>query len=207
MTSKARSNPTFKFPAILLAGLVLLFPALSRAAAINYTSTSYCPTYTTFTVSEQTTAYDLNTSSPTTLGNCGVNEGMFDPNHYAAIEPGDWQNGAACGACAVLNYGANATTVMIVDKCATCGTGSHHLDLSPKAYGELLGSPNCASPTGSGGGVNTGGCPGAPGGGSVNWHFIQCPLTGSAAITYNNSSGNITYAFKDSSSLGGWEPI
>jgi hypothetical protein len=209
LNSKINDNRIFT-SVIALSALVVfaLFfqPSGALAATINYTTTSYCPTYTTFTVSEQETAYDLSTSSAATLGACGVNEGMFDPKHYAAIDPGSWENGAACGACAVLNYMANATTVQIVDECATCGSGTNHLDLSYTAYGELLGSPGCATPTGSGGGVNTGGCPGAPGGGTVTWHFIQCPLTGSAAITYSDGSGDITYAFKDSSSSG-WHPI
>jgi len=105
------------------------------SAAINYPGTSYCPSETVFTVTEQTTAYNQQTSSSVSLGACGVNMNMFDQSHYAAIEPGDWQNGAGCGACAVLSYNSHATTVMIVDKCATCGSGSHHLDLSAVAYG------------------------------------------------------------------------
>lgn len=206
MEKTNRIRARFQSTLSLVALAFLLLPSKTLAAAINYTGTSYCPTYTTFTVSEQETAYDLNTSSPTTLGACGVNEKMFDSTHYAAIEPGDWENGAACGACAVLNYNTHATTVMIVDECATCGNGSHHLDLSYTAYGELVGSPGCATPTGSGGGVNTGGCPAAPGANSTTWHFIQCPLTGEAAITNSNASGDISYIFKDGSSAG-WHPI
>ena len=196
------------FPGFLgaFAALLPLFSSPLHAAALVYnTPAYYCPSETVFTVTEQTTAYNQLTSSSTALGACGVNLNMIDQTHYAAIEPGDWQNGAGCGACAVLNYSSHATTVMIIDKCATCGTGTHHLDLSAVAYGELVGSPGCAT-NGSGGSVNTGGCQTAPGGNQVTWHFIQCPLSGSANIKFNNSSGNITYAFKDGSS-NGWHPI
>ncbi|HVZ81111.1 MAG TPA: hypothetical protein VHE12_10025, partial [bacterium] len=57
--------------------LFLLFTRL-HAAAINYTSTSYCPSETSFTVTEQTTAYNQQTSNSVSLGNCGVNMNMYD---------------------------------------------------------------------------------------------------------------------------------
>jgi hypothetical protein len=118
---------------------------------INYGTSKYCPgdPPTVFTVTEQTTTYYLGTSNATALGACGVNWNMFDQNHYAAIDPGSWENGAACGSCAVLNYNGHSTTVMIVDECGTCGSNSNHLDLSPAAYGELVNSPGCASIAGS----------------------------------------------------------
>ena len=130
---------------------------------------------------------------------------MFDQSHYAAIEPGDWENGAACGSCAMLTYNGHATTVMIVDECATCGSGTHHLDLSAVAYGELVNSPGCAI----NGGVRFGQygwLPHCAGGWTSDLAFHPMPAGGFRQYFLNNAPGNITYEFKDGSNSG-WHPI
>ncbi|HVZ81184.1 MAG TPA: hypothetical protein VHE12_10390, partial [bacterium] len=66
-----------RIPLLVLLGSLGSVGAL-QAAAINYTSTSYCPSETSFTVTEQTTAYNQQTSNSVSLGNCGVNMNMYD---------------------------------------------------------------------------------------------------------------------------------
>ncbi len=177
----------------------LMFFVMARvsplfAQAINYTTTKYCPTDppTVFTMNAPTYY-----SPVPNLGACGYQTATFDNTHYAAMATQDYQNGAICGACAVANNGSMSTTVMFVDECPAssnppCVNGSqsgHHIDFAPSAYNELVcGSSSCS--------------PGGPPS-TVQWHFVSCPM---GFRTHANSSGNITYEFKDSSSAG-WHPI
>ena len=175
----------------LLFFLLFIAPTLVSAQAINYSTTKYCPSDppSTFTMNAPTFY-----SPVPNLGACGYETATFNTTHYAALATQDYENGAVCGACAVAVNGSMSTTVMFVDECpsatnAPCVNGTHHIDFAPSAYNELV----CGSPSCSPGGPPT----------SVTWHFIECPLS---YRTVGNSSGNITYEFKDSSS-NGWHPI
>lgn len=178
----------------------------------------YCPSDTQITFAEnQPTKYTWATTvSACSLGT-SVNE--FDPNHYAAIDSSDFGDtytgtnyslmtqtgGFVCGACAELNNGSYATTVMIVDECPVgvngnnCWAGSYHLDLAPSAYNELsCGSAGCAGNFPSNNDTSS------DDGSNVTWHFIQCPLSGSGAVNFANTAGQITYEYKNTNSEYWW---
>src|SRR5258708_3563289 len=178
--------------------LTVFLPTLVTAQAINFPTTKYCP-------SDPPSVFTMNAPTAFALTgyiHCSLPDSRFDTTHYAALATQDYETGLACGACAVLNNGGNATTVVIVDECpassnAPCdptrsgANAGNHLDLSAQAYGELLGQPGCMTYNGTN--VQNNSCNTPPG--SVTWHFIQCPLS-----LMPNSSGNVSYIFKQTTS-------
>ncbi|KAF5352820.1 hypothetical protein D9756_006164 [Leucocoprinus leucothites] len=67
------------------------------------------------------------------LGSCGETNTQFD--FIAALNPTDFNNHAACGRNARVNYQGRSVTVRIVDLCPGCGPGG--IDLSPAAFQQL----------------------------------------------------------------------
>jgi len=220
-------NRNFKLLTILFI-FSFTIPAFLKGATYSYTNyvpvptvmqtPQFCSSDTQITFAEnQPTKYSWATNvSACSLGT-SVNE--FDPNHYAAIDSSDFGDtytgsnyslmtqtgGFVCGACAMLNNGSYATTVMIVDECPVgvngnnCWAGSYHLDLAPAAYNELsCGSAGCAGNFPSNNDTSS------DDGANVTWHFVQCPLSGSGAVNFANAAGNITYEYKNSNSQYWW---
>lgn len=67
------------------------------------------------------------------LGACGQNNNNNDA--VAAVSPGVYASGGACGKTATIHYNGKSTTVKVVDLCPSCATGS--IDVSPSAFQKL----------------------------------------------------------------------
>ncbi len=212
----------------VMAFTCLLFGMGNGAArAVTYSFSNYvalptlmatpqwCPSDAAITFQENQPTWF---AAPTGLTACGYPVGTYDSNYFAAIDSASFGdtgasggNGAGgggypCGACAALYNSANgnAVTVTIVDECPqggvnqnNCWPGSYHLDLSHAAYNVLsCGSAGCGGNFASNTGTNS------DTGSTVSWKFVQCPLTGNAAVTFANSTGKIAYEWGNGSKSG-----
>src|SRR5258708_39708955 len=145
-----------KFKNLLLHSIVFslaffvfsIVPSSVLAQAINFPTTKYCP-------SDPPSVFTMNAPTAFALTgyiHCSLPDSRFDTTHYAALATQDYETGLACGACAVLNNGGNATTDVLVDEWpassnAPCdptrrgANAGHQLYLSSQTYGALLRPP------------------------------------------------------------------
>ncbi|HEX7452534.1 MAG TPA: expansin EXLX1 family cellulose-binding protein [Polyangiaceae bacterium] len=87
--------------------------------------------------------------------------------HIAALNVGDWDNSAWCGACADVTGPDNKMVrVRIVDECPDCAPGQ--LDMHPDAFAELA--------------------PKSEGRIAITWTFVACDAVGPVTYKYKDGS-------------------
>jgi expansin (peptidoglycan-binding protein) len=92
------------------------------------------------------------------------------PQNYGAMNTADYLASATCGACVEVTNTQNNSkiTIPIVDECPAatnmqwCFNGSHHIDLSPSAYGALGANNNPA----------------------ITWRYVPCTPSGAGNLQY-----------------------
>jgi expansin (peptidoglycan-binding protein) len=98
-------------------------------------------------------------------GNC-----MFDPSPgdlmVAAMNETDYQNSAACGACADVEGPAGSILVRIVDRCPECAPGD--LDLAREAFAMIAA-------------IEAGRV-------AIRWRYVECPVDGAMAFRFKEGS-------------------
>ena len=98
-------------------------------------------------------------------GNC-----MFDPSPddlmVAAMNETDYQNSAACGACADVEGPAGRILVRIVDRCPECAPGD--LDFSREAFAMIAA-------------IEAGRV-------DIRWRYVECPIAGAMAFRFKEGS-------------------
>ena len=98
-------------------------------------------------------------------GNC-----MFDPSPgdlmVAAMNETDYQNSAACGACAEVEGPVGSILVRIVDRCPECAPGD--LDFSREAFAMIAA-------------IEAGRV-------DIRWRYVECPIDGAMAFRFKEGS-------------------
>jgi expansin len=98
-------------------------------------------------------------------GNC-----MFDPSPgdlmVAAMNETDYQNSAACGACAAVEGPAGSILVRIVDRCPECAPGD--LDFSREAFAMIAA-------------IEAGRV-------DIRWRYVECPIDGAMGFRFKEGS-------------------